>query len=151
MAEMLHRRDSPAVEAAPTRVSELVNWPVQIHLLPIEAPYYAGAHLLLAADCVAFAHPAFHHDLLRGRTLAVGCPKLDDAGFYAQKLASILRANDVRSLTVAHMEVPCCFGLERVAQQAVAESGKDIPVETVIVGRDGTMKSNAASGACPHA
>ncbi|HUT74351.1 MAG TPA: 4Fe-4S binding protein [Armatimonadota bacterium] len=153
LAEELRPRRAYA-EAAPTAAvaSELRNWPVQIHLLPLEAPYYAGADLLLAADCVPFAHPAFHHDLLRGRTLAVGCPKLDDAGFYVEKLAGILRANDIRSLTVAHMEVPCCFGLQRVAETAVAQSGKSIPVETTVIGRDGTVKSAPDRGAaCPHA
>jgi len=139
-----------AAQVAPT--SELRNWPVQIHLLPAQAPYYQGADLLLAADCVPFAHAAFHSDLLCGRTLAIGCPKLDDAIFYVEKLANILSANDIRSLTVAHMEVPCCFGLERVAAQAVARSGKQIPIETVIVGRDGTIKSASnRDSACPHA
>jgi len=132
-------------------VSELRNWPVQIHLLPLQAPYYEGANLLLAADCVPFAHPAFHQELLRGRALAIGCPKLDDAIAYIEKLASILSANDIRGLTVAHMEVPCCFGLEHIAEQAVAESGKQIPVETVIVGRDGAVKSAPdGTAACPH-
>jgi len=124
-----------------TPESQLTNWPVQIHLLPIDAPYYAGADLLLAADCVPFAHAGFHEDLLRGRTLAIGCPKLDDAISYIEKLARILGANDIRSLTVAHMEVPCCHGLTHVAAQAVAKSGKQIPVETVVIGRDGTRKS----------
>jgi NAD-dependent dihydropyrimidine dehydrogenase PreA subunit len=153
MAETLHPEPtnvsaSPAYE---TPASRLRNWPVQMHLLPLQAPYYQGADLLLAADCVGFAHPGFHERLLRGRTLAVGCPKLDDAAFYADKLAKILADNDIRSLTVAHMEVPCCFGLERAAEQAVAKSGKQIPVEVVIVGRDGTVTAAAGGRAvCPH-
>jgi ferredoxin len=152
MAEVLPKHESPCCDQATyeTPASELGNWPVQIHLLPMKAPYYQGAHLLLAADCVGFAHPGFHQGLLRGKTLAVGCPKLDDAGFYADKLAAILEGNDIRSLTVAHMEVPCCFGLARVAEQAVARSGKRIPVETIIVGRDGRLKEAQSHGACPH-
>jgi ferredoxin len=138
-------------EAAPQ--SQLGNWPVQIHLLPLQAPYYQGADLLLAADCVPFAHAGFHQNLLRGRTLAIGCAKLDDAIFYTEKLANILSANDIRSLTVAHMEVPCCFGLEHVAAQAVAKSGKQVPIETVIIGRDGAIKQLLGAplpeGACP--
>ncbi|UCH34062.1 MAG: 4Fe-4S binding protein [Armatimonadota bacterium] len=151
MAETIQTHESarPGACAAPT--SQLGNWPVQIHLLPIEAPFYRGAHLLLAADCVPFAYAGFHQELLSGRTLAVGCPKLDDPLFYVEKLGNILRSNDIRSLTVAHMEVPCCFGLERVAAQAVERSGKDIPVEVVIVGRDGTIKSAIDEDAtCPH-
>ena len=152
-AETLHpeaaRERAGSVCDAPT--SQLRNWPVQIHLLPLQAPYYQGADLLLAADCVGFAYPGFHHDLLHGRTLAVGCPKLDDAGFYVDKLAKILAENDIRSLTVAHMEVPCCFGLERVAEQAVEKSGKQISVEVAIVGRDGKLKAAADHrAACPH-
>jgi len=100
---------------------------------------------------VGFAHPGFHQELLRGRTLAVGCPKLDDAVFYIEKLAKILAANDIRSVTAAHMEVPCCFGLARVAEQAVAQSGKRIPVRTVIVGRDGTVEpAPHRGGGCQH-
>jgi Pyruvate/2-oxoacid:ferredoxin oxidoreductase delta subunit len=154
MAEVLRPGARAACEADATHAaaeSQLANWPVQIHLLPPTAPYYQGADLLVAADCVAFAHADFHRHLLRGRTLAVGCPKLDDAGFYADKLANILRGNAIRSVTVAHMEVPCCFGLERVAEEAVARSGKQIPVQTVIVGRDGKIKSAPdRRAACPH-
>jgi Pyruvate/2-oxoacid:ferredoxin oxidoreductase delta subunit len=143
---------APAQVGAPSvsYLSQLRNWPVQIHLLPIQAPYYQGADLLLAADCVPFAQPAFHHELLRGRTLAIGCPKLDDAGFYVEKLANILRANDIRSLTVVHMEVPCCFGLAQVAVQALEQSGKHIPMETIVVGRDGTLETAPERAACPH-
>lgn len=138
-----------AQPTGPARESQLGNWPVQLHLLPLQAPYYQGADLLLAADCVPFAHPDFHHDLLAGRTLAIGCPKLDDAIFYVEKLAQILTHNEIRSIKVAHMEVPCCFGLAQVAAQAVARCGKQIPVETVIIGRDGSTRS-AGGGGCPH-
>jgi len=163
MSEVLRPRQAAqntpaAAEAATSTIpgqaapqSQLGNWPVQIHLLPLQAPCYQGADLLLAADCVPFAHAGFHQDLLRGRTLAIGCPKLDDAIFYIEKLANILSANDIRSLTVAHMEAPCCFGLAHIAAQAVGKSGKQIPVETIIIGRDGTIKSAPdGRGACPH-
>lgn len=153
MTQLLHPRE-PAqcgTENAQSLPSQLNNWPVQIHLLPLQAPYYDGADLLLAADCVAFAHPDFHQQLLRGRTLAIGCPKLDDAVFYIDKLAQILRANDIRSVAVAHMEVPCCFGLAHIAAQAAAKSGKQVPVQTVIVGRDGAVKfAPDRAAACPH-
>ena len=113
------------------RVSRLSQWPVQIKLVPPQAPYFQGADLLIAADCVPFAYPEFHEDLLRGRIVLVGCPKLDDAKFYQEKITHILKANDIRSLTVVHMEVPCCFGLIQLVENAVKSAEKDIPVETV--------------------
>ncbi|MDD3717678.1 MAG: 4Fe-4S binding protein [Actinomycetota bacterium] len=119
--------------------SHLRNWPVQMHLVPQGAPYLDKASLLLAADCVGFAYPDFHRGLLAGKTLIVGCPKLDDAAFYREKLASILRENDIRELTVAYMEVPCCSGLVNLARQALRESGKDIPFRTVKVGIQGEL------------
>jgi ferredoxin len=118
----------------PEGKSRLGQWPVQIMLVPTAAPYFRGAHLLLAADCVPFAYAGFHEDLLRGKVLLVGCPKLDDADFYVEKITEILKQNDIRSVTVAHMEVPCCLGLIRVAQAALAASGKDLPLEAVKIG-----------------
>jgi hypothetical protein len=112
---------------------------VQLHLVPVNAPYLSGARLLLAADCVPFALAGFHDRLLAGRVLLVGCPKLDDAAFYRDKLAAILVENDIRSLTVAHMEVPCCSGLVNLARRAVELSGKDIPFSTVKVGIEGEI------------
>ncbi len=143
-------RELPAGAAgAPSRCddlsvppSQLRNWPVQMHLVPVNAPFLAGASLLLAADCVGFASPDFHRSLLEGKTLIVGCPKLDDAGFYREKLAVILRENDIRDLTVAIMEVPCCSGLVELARQAVAASGKDIPFCTVKVSIEGGFLEN---------
>jgi NAD-dependent dihydropyrimidine dehydrogenase PreA subunit len=123
--------------------SQLRNWPVQMHLVPVKAPYLRGASILLAADCVGFASPDFHRGLLKGKTLIVGCPKLDDAALYREKLAAILRENDVRDLTVAFMEVPCCFGLVNLAGQALADSGKDIPLYTVKVGIEGEVLDDA--------
>ncbi len=104
--------------------SQLSHWPVQLKLVAPTAPYFANADLLLAADCVPFAMGDFHQRFLQGRSIAVGCPKLDDASFYIEKMAQILKLNDLHSLTVVHMEVPCCSGLTRVAREALAHSGK---------------------------
>lgn len=104
--------------------SQLSHWPVQLKLVSPTAPYFANANLLLVADCVPFAMGDFHRRFLQGHSIAVGCPKLDDAGFYIDKLADILRSNNLQSLTVVHMEVPCCSGLTRIAREAVALSGK---------------------------
>jgi Pyruvate/2-oxoacid:ferredoxin oxidoreductase delta subunit len=113
--------------------SELRQWPVQLRLLPIQAPFLQDAALTLVADCVPFAMPDFHTAVLRGTAVAVGCPKLDDAQAYIEKVAQMLQANRIRSLTVVYMEVPCCRGLVRIAQQALALSGMDIPLETRLI------------------
>ncbi len=118
---------------AEARPSRLAQWPVQLHLLNPAAAYFKQCDLLLAADCVAFAMPDFHERFLDGKTVAVACPKLDDTQPYVGKLAEILAANDVRSLTVAIMEVPCCGGLERIAREALRISGRAIPFQTRIV------------------
>lgn len=131
----------PCAGAASDAVSELGQWPVQLTLVNPAASYFKDADLLLAADCVPFAMPDFHARFLRGRAVAVGCPKLDDAAFYAEKLGEILRTNSIKSLTVVHMEVPCCFGLGRIAELAIEASGKDIPVHDVTIGLDGKVKS----------
>ena len=112
-------------------ISHLTNWPIQLKLVPIKAEYFNGADLLLSADCAPFADSDFHHNLLAGRKLIIGCPKLDDADFYIEKLTEILKNNDVKSLTVAHMEVPCCSGLIHIAKKAIEHSGKEIPLETI--------------------
>ncbi len=119
--------------------SALGNWPVQLKLIPPNAPYLREADLLLAADCAPFALADFHERLLRGRPLAIACPKLDDGEFYVQKLARIIQENDLRSLTVARMEVPCCGGLSRIAQAAIALSGKDVRFDEVTVSIDGRV------------
>ncbi|MBI4701546.1 MAG: 4Fe-4S binding protein [Deltaproteobacteria bacterium] len=133
----------PAPAAGPGertgQASALANWPVQLHLAPIQAPYYHGARLLLAADCVPFALPEFHRRLLAGRTLLIGCPKLDDTSAYLEKLAAILRCNDVAAVEVAFMEVPCCHGLARLAAQAIRASGKQIPLALTKVGIGGEI------------
>ncbi len=123
--------------------SALGQWPVQLTLVPPNAPYFQGADLLVTADCVPFAYADYHADLLAGKAVVVGCPKLDDTEFYADKLAAILAASDIRSLTVAIMEVPCCGGLVRVVERALEQSGKDIPVEIVTIGVRGEKKQPA--------
>ncbi|MGB7572372.1 MAG: 4Fe-4S dicluster domain-containing protein, partial [Thermodesulfobacteriota bacterium] len=97
-------------------VSQLTQWPVQLKLVPINAPYFQDADLLVAADCVPFAYPNFHQDFLKGKAVVVGCPKLDDAQFYKEKLTEIFKANSIKSVTVPYMEVPCCFGLVKATE-----------------------------------
>jgi len=116
-----------------TEPSQLGNWPVQIRLVPTTAPYLQGAKVLIAADCVPFALADFHRRLLTGRVLLVGCPKLDDAELYCQKLTELFRDNDIQSVEVAYMEVPCCLGLVRLVSKALAQCGKDIPFSTTKV------------------
>lgn len=114
-------------------VSELSNWPVQIKLVPEGAPYFNGADLLIAADCVPFSYAGFHQDLLKDKILMIGCPKLDDAEFYQEKLTRILKNNNIRSVTCAHMEVPCCFGLVSLVRAALDAADKQIPFKDIIV------------------
>ncbi|MHB1130769.1 MAG: ATP-binding protein [Chloroflexota bacterium] len=135
----IERPQSIPAAAAPALSSELVNWPVQLTLMPLRAPYLQGAELLLSADCVPFAYPNFHRDLLAGRVVAIACPKLDDAQFYVEKLATILRDNDLRAITIAHMEVPCCFGLGRIVHEAMVRAGKDLPVRDITVKISGEL------------
>lgn len=114
-------------------VSHLGHWPVQLTLVPALAPFLANADILIAADCVAFAYASFHEDLLIGKALLVGCPKLDDIESYQEKVNQILDNNKIRSITYAHMEVPCCFGLIGIIKDAISKSGKDIPFEEVVI------------------
>ncbi len=118
--------------------SQLSQWPVQIKLAPVNAPWFSGADLLIAADCTAFAYGNFHADFIRGRVTLVGCPKLD-AVDYAEKLAQIFSANDIRSITVARMEVPCCGGLESAVRRALEMSGKDIPLAVSTIAINGEL------------
>ena len=119
--------------------SQLGQWPVQIKLVPVTAPWFRDSDVLVAADCTAYAYGDFHRDFLRGKILLVGCPKLD-AVDYSEKLTQIFGANSIRSVTVLRMEVPCCGGLERAVKTAVANSGKNIPVQVVTVTTDGKIK-----------
>lgn len=127
------KTDTPVSEAE----SELRQWPIQIKLVSPRAPYLKGADLLIAADCVPFAYANFHSVLLKGKILLIGCPKLDDAAFYAEKITEIFKNNDIKSVTCAHMEVPCCFGLVSIIKEAIMVSGKDIPFEEVTISRKG--------------
>ena len=120
-------------------ISQLGQWPVQLKLVPVNAPFFAGRTLVIAADCVPFAYAAFHRDFLPGKALAVGCPKLDDAGFYREKLAEIFRANDILAVEILFMEVPCCGALVRLVQGALSDSGKKIPASVVKVGIRGNI------------
>ena len=127
---------SPAMPFA--MKSQLQTWPVQIKLLPPQAPFFDNAHLLIAADCTAYAYANFHNDFIKNKTVLIGCPKLD-AIDYTAKLTDIIANNNVKSVTIVRMEVPCCSGLEIAAQTALKESGKFIPWHTVIISRDGKI------------
>ena len=118
---------------------QLRNWPVQIHLLPLKAQFYEETDLLIAADCCSYAYAGFHQDFIRGRTLAIGCPKLDNADTYSEKLAAILKENDIHSVSIAYMEVPCCAGLVKLVEAAVKDSGKEIPVRKTKIGIQGRI------------
>ncbi len=134
------RFERPAAAAQPASgatPSQLAQWPVQLMLVPAHAPYLNDADILIAADCVPFAYADFHRDLLQGKAVLVGCPKLDDTAVYREKLVQIFTANDVRSVTYAHMEVPCCFGLTGIIQEAIRESGKEIPFHDITISIQG--------------
>ena len=129
----------PGAACRTMQQSSLQNWPVQIKLAPVSAPYFHGADLLIAADCTAYAYAGFHQDFLQGRVALIGCPKLDSVN-YTEKLAQILQNNDIRSVTLLRMEVPCCGGLEFAAQNALEQSGKNIPFRVVTIGVDGAIR-----------
>lgn len=129
---------SGGVQVSAPVASHLGQWPIQIKLAPVHAPYFQGCDLLVAADCTAFAYGAFHEDFIKGRICLIGCPKLD-AVDYTEKLAAIIADNDVRSVRMARMQVPCCGGLEHATRQAVAASGRDIPVQVVTIAADGSV------------
>lgn len=136
-ANLAQKQTAPPIQFA--RQSQLRNFPVQIKLAPMRAPYYDGAKLLIAADCTAYAYASFHEDFIRGKVTLVGCPKLDGID-YSMKLTHIIRENDIQSVTIVRMEVPCCGGLEFAAKKALQESGKFIPWQVVTIGTDGTIK-----------
>lgn len=126
--------------AAPAQkpVSRLGQWPVQIKLAPVQAPFFQGAKLLVAADCAAYAYASFHEDFMRGKVTLIGCPKLDGVD-YAEKLTDIIRLNEIQSVTIVRMEVPCCGGLQSAVQRALQASGKFIPWQVVTLSRDGRI------------
>lgn len=136
-AKAIRRQDFPA-EAGVHRQSQLRQWPVQIKLAPVNAPWFDGAKLLVAADCTAYAYAGFHQDFIKGRITLVGCPKLDCVD-YSEKLTDILKNNDIRSVTVVRMEVPCCGGIENAVRKALQASGKFLPWNVVTISTDGRV------------
>ena len=138
-SQVLREVKSPA--AAPTAAQasfQLRQWPVQIQLVPVNAPYFDGANLLIAADCAAYASGDFHSRFMRGRVTLIGCPKLDPVD-YTDKLLEIIQTNDIKSVTVVRMEVPCCGGIEQAVKAALQRSGKFLPWQVVTLGRDGAI------------
>ncbi len=131
------KNESPAA-CAPAAASQLGQWPCQIKLAPVNAPYFNGAKLLLAADCTAYAYANIHEEFMKGKITLIGCPKLDSVD-YSEKLGEIIKNNDVKSVTILRMEVPCCGGLELAAKKALQSSGKFIPWRTVMVSVDGKI------------
>ena len=136
-AEAIHRQPASAdIVEAPT--SQLRQWPIQIKLAPVKTPWFDSADLLVAADCTAYAYANFHQDFMKERITLVGCPKLDSID-YSDKLTHILKSNDIRSVTVVRMEVPCCGGIENAVKRAILASGKRIPRNVVIISTDGKI------------
>ncbi len=137
------KQEAPAPEASGSGdisfsvKPQLEQWPVQLHLVPIKAPYFKNADLLITADCVPFAYPDYHPKLLKGRKVVVGCPKLDDIEFYVEKLTAIIKENDLKSVTVAFMEVPCCSGIVYAAEKAVKAAGVNLTVNKVRISLEG--------------
>ena len=134
----IERRVTPPAASAVSMESQLRQWPVQIKLAPVNAPYFDGVHLLIAADCTAYAYGNFHQDFIRGKVTLIGCPKLDE-GDYTEKLTHIIARNEIRSLTIVRMEVPCCGGIENAAKRALQNSGKFIPWQVVTISTDGRI------------
>jgi len=146
MAKFLRPKGHSPASAVVPSPSQLTHWPIQLKLLSPTAPCLANADLLLVADCVPFAMGDFHNRLLKDHSLAVGCPKLDNVDFHIEKLAAVLRANNLKSLTVVHMEVPCCFGLTHIARKAIDRSGRDIPFEDVTIDLQGNISKSETIG-----
>ena len=137
---------SPAATEPNARaVSELSQWPIQLKLVSVNAPRFQGADLLVAADCVPLAYANFHQDFLKGKTVVVGCPKLDEVQLYREKLTEIFKTNPIKSITVPFMEVPCCFGLVMATEDALKASGKSIPFKKVKIGIRGDILSEEPS------
>ena len=124
----------------PQAVSRLSQWPVQIRLAPINASYFDGANLLIAADCTAYAYGNFHEEFIKNHITLIGCPKLDSTD-YSEKLTEIIRLNDIKSVTVVRMEVPCCGGIEHAVKTALQQSGKFIPWQVKVISTDGDIKN----------
>ena len=138
IARQREEEEAQAVFRGTAPASRLSQWPVQIKLAPVQAPYFAGAHLLVAADCTAYAYGDFHNQFIKNKITLIGCPKLD-AVDYSEKLTRILAANDIKSVTVVRMEVPCCGGMEHAVKEALKASGKFIPWQVVTISTDGRI------------
>lgn len=138
LQRITHSSDSKTDVRAESRLSQ---WPVQIKLIPVNAPYFDSADLLIAADCTAFAYGNFHNDFIKDKITLIGCPKLDSTD-YSEKLTAILSLNDIKSATVVRMSVPCCGGINTAAQKAIEASGKKIPFKTVVITTDGKVLDN---------
>ena len=136
--QMTHPNTENCPSHTAAAVSQLGQWPCQIKLAPVNAPYFNGAKLLIAADCTAYAYANIHEDFMKGKVTLIGCPKLDSVD-YSEKLLEIIRNNDIKSVTILRMEVPCCGGLEMAAKKALQESGKFIPWQTVTISIDGNI------------
>ena len=137
--EAVNRAKREKAESASTDMEpRLMNWPVQIKLAPIQAPYFEDAKLLIAADCAAYAYANFHAEFIRDKVTIIGCPKLDSVD-YSEKLTEIIRCNDIRSITIVRMEVPCCGGIEMAAKKALQASGKFLPWQVVTISIDGKI------------
>ncbi|MDP2906563.1 MAG: 4Fe-4S binding protein [Nanoarchaeota archaeon] len=121
--------------------SALGQWPVQLKLVPVNAPYFHNSDLLITADCVPFAYAGFHNKFLKDKAVVIGCPKLDDIGFYKEKLEEIIRSNKIKSVSIVHMEVPCCYGLYQAVEEAIKDSGKKLPFKEYVITVDGKIKS----------
>ena len=132
---------APAAESGAVPQSQLRQWPVQIKLVPVKAPYFENANLLIAADCTAYAYANFHREFIRNRITLIGCPKLDE-GDYAEKLTAIIANNNIKSVTIVRMEVPCCGGIENAARRAIQASGKFLPWQVVTITTDGRIKED---------
>ena len=130
--------DEKAVMENKSRISQLRQWPVQIKLVPVNAPYFDGVDLLIAADCTAYAYSNFHQDFIRGKVTLIGCPKLDSVD-YSKKLTEIISENNIKSLTIVRMEVPCCGGIRNAAITALKSSGKMIPWQVITISTDGKI------------
>jgi hypothetical protein len=137
-ADFSHEKIKPGEESR----NELSGWPIQMRLVRPQAPYLKGASLLVAGDCTAFAYPNISRDFIKGRVALVGCPKLDETGPFVDRLTEILKANEIRDITVLHMTVPCCAQLVGLVTEAVKRSGRDVPQKSFVVGIDGVLTAD---------
>jgi ferredoxin len=135
--KMAYTREKETTKDTPQIYSMLSQWPIQLLLVPVTAPFLKNADLVIAADCVGFAYPNFHMDFLKGRKLIIGCPKLDDIQFYRKKLEALFKESQPRSVTVVNMEIPCCSGLYKIVKDALASAGVSTPLKQEIIGVKG--------------